>query len=94
MVKRWFTVSRCVRTGSSHAEHSGRKTEVATPDTIEIINNIVLTDRRLKVCQLVEALGLSHGSVVSILMTDSIMHLGRITNSINGVEFQKIQFSA
>ena len=66
MVKKWFTEFRCGRTSTIDAERSGRPVEVAIPEIIENIRNMVLADRRLKVREIVEAIGISHGSVVSI----------------------------
>ena len=67
MVKKWFREFRCGRTSTSDAERSGRLVEVAIPETIEKIRNMVLADRRLKVRKIVEVIGISDGSVVSIL---------------------------
>jgi histone-lysine N-methyltransferase SETMAR len=67
MVKKWFTEFRCGRTSTADAERPGRPVEVSTPETIEKIHDMVLADRRLKVREIVEAIGISHGSVVSIL---------------------------
>jgi len=50
----------------SHAPHSGRPIEAATPEIIDEVYDIVLTDR-VKVRELVEATGISHGTVISIL---------------------------
>ena len=54
------------------AERSGRPVEVAIPETIEKIRNMVWADRRLKVREIAEVIFISHGSVVSILKD----HLG------------------
>ena len=67
MVKKWFTEFRCGRTSTEDAERSGRPVEVSTAETIEKIHDMVLADRRLKVREIAEAMGISHGSVVSIL---------------------------
>ena len=72
MVRKWFTEFRCGRTSTIDAERSGRPVEVAIPETIEKIRNVVLADRRLKAREIVEAIGISHASVVSILKD----HLG------------------
>ena len=72
MVKKWFTEFCCGRISTIDAERSGRSVEVAMPETSEKIRNMVLADRRLKVRQIVEAIGISHVSVVSILKD----HLG------------------
>ncbi|KAG5347600.1 SETMR methyltransferase, partial [Acromyrmex charruanus] len=52
------------RTSTCDALRSGRPIEAVTP---EIIDKLILTDRRVKVRELVEATGISHGTVISIL---------------------------
>ena len=64
MVKKWFTEFRYGRTMTIDAARSGRPIEVGIPEAIEKIRNMVLTDRRLKVRKIVEAIDISHGSVV------------------------------
>ncbi len=64
MVKKWFTEFRCSCTSTEDAERPGRPFEVSTSETVEKIHDMVLADRRLKVKQIVEAMGISHGSVV------------------------------
>ncbi|KAG5329647.1 SETMR methyltransferase, partial [Acromyrmex charruanus] len=41
--------------------------EAATPEIIDKVHDIVLTDQRVKVREVVEATGISHGTVISIL---------------------------
>ncbi|EFN71643.1 Histone-lysine N-methyltransferase SETMAR, partial [Camponotus floridanus] len=72
MVKKWFTEFCCGRTSTSDAERSGCPIGVTTSETTEKIHDMVFHDRRLKVREIVEATGISHGSVVSILSD----HLG------------------
>jgi len=67
MVKKWFTEFRCGRTSTSDVSHSGRPIEAVTPEIIDKVYDIVLTDRRVKVRELVEATGISTDSVISIL---------------------------
>lgn len=67
MVKKWFTDFRCGRTSTNDAERSGRPIEVNTPENVEKIHDMVLADRRVKVREIVDAIGISYGSVVSIL---------------------------
>ncbi|CAK1588256.1 unnamed protein product [Parnassius mnemosyne] len=67
MVKKWFTEFCCGRTSTEDAERSGRPVEVSSPKTIKKIHDMVLADQRLKVQEIVEAVGISHGSKVSIL---------------------------
>jgi len=50
-----------------NAPRSGRPIEAATPEIIDKVHDIVLTDRQVKVHELVEATGISHGTVISIL---------------------------
>ncbi|CAK1604048.1 unnamed protein product [Parnassius mnemosyne] len=72
MVKKWLTEFHCGRKSTEDAERSGRPIEVSSPKTIKKIHDMVLADRRLKVQEIVEAVGISRGSVVSILNN----HLG------------------
>ena len=58
MVKKWFTQFRCSRISTIDAERSGHPIEVAIPETIEKFA-ILLADRRLKVREIVEAIGIS-----------------------------------
>ena len=67
IVKKWFTEFRCGRTSTIDAERPGRPVKVAIPESIKKIRNMVLADRRLQVREIVEAIGKSHGSVISIL---------------------------
>lgn len=67
MVIKCFTELLCGRTSTNDSERSGRSIEIVTPETIENIHNMVLVNQRLKVCEIVEDVGISHDSVVSIL---------------------------
>ena len=67
MVKKWFIDFRCGRTSTNDAERSGRPIEVSTPENVEKIHEMVLADRKVKVREIVDAIGISYGSVVSIL---------------------------
>ena len=49
------------------APRSGRPIEAAASEIIDKVYDIVLTDRRVKVRELVEAIGISHSTVISIL---------------------------
>ena len=49
------------------APRSGHSIETATSEIIDKVYDIVLTDRRVKVRELFEARGISHGTVISIL---------------------------
>ena len=49
------------------APRSGCSIEAAMPEIIDKVHDIVLTDRRVKVRELFEATGISHGTVISIL---------------------------
>ena len=55
------------RTSTCNAPRSGRPIETATLEIIDKVHDIVLTYRRVKVGELVEVTGISHGTVISIL---------------------------
>ena len=83
---KWFTEFRCGRTSTIDVERSGRPVEVAIPETIAKIRNMVLADRRLKVWEIVEAIGISHGSVVSLIM------LSEMFTSIPKLNFKLVKY--
>ncbi|KAG5313929.1 SETMR methyltransferase, partial [Acromyrmex insinuator] len=66
-VYNWVNKFKRGRTSTGDAPRSGCPIEAATPEIIDKVHDIVLTDRRVKVCELVEATGISHGTVISIL---------------------------
>jgi len=57
----------CGCTSTCDALRSGCPIEAATPEIIDKVHDIVLTNRRVKVRELVETIGISHGTVISIL---------------------------
>ena len=67
MVHEWFTEFRCGRISISDAERPGRPKEVTSQEMIDKIHDIVLNDRRLKVCEIVETVYISMGRVWHIL---------------------------
>jgi len=67
MVKKWFTEFRCGRTSTSDAERSGRPKEVVTPEIVDKIHGMILDDRRIKVREVAEAVGISTERVHHIL---------------------------
>ncbi|KAG5344752.1 GVQW3 protein, partial [Acromyrmex charruanus] len=66
-VYNWVNEFKRGRISTCDAPRSGRLIEAATSEIIDKIHNIVLTNRRVKVRELVEATGISHGTVISIL---------------------------
>ncbi|KAG5333107.1 GVQW3 protein, partial [Acromyrmex charruanus] len=66
-VYNWVNEFKCGRTSTCDAPHSGRPIEAATPEIIDKVHDIVLTDQRVKMRELVETTGISHGTVISIL---------------------------
>ena len=55
----------CTSTKDEH--RSGRSVEVTTPEMIDNIHIMVLSGRQMKVREIVEATGISQGTVFSIL---------------------------
>jgi len=54
-------------TSTKDKHRSGRPVEATTPEMINKIHDMVLSDRRIKVRKIVEATGISQGTVFSIL---------------------------
>ena len=67
MVHKWFTEFRCSRISTSDAERPGRPKEVTSQEMIDIIHDIVVNDRRLKVREISETVNISVGRVWYIL---------------------------
>ena len=58
---------KCGRTSTKDEHRSGRPEEVTTPEMIDKIHDMVLSDRRIKVRKIVKATGISQGIVFLIL---------------------------
>ncbi|KAG5328205.1 SETMR methyltransferase, partial [Acromyrmex heyeri] len=66
-VYNWVNEFKRGRTSTCDAPRSGCPIEAAAPEIIDKVHDIILIDRRVKVCKLVETIGISHGTVISIL---------------------------
>ncbi|XP_018393225.1 PREDICTED: uncharacterized protein LOC108772230 [Cyphomyrmex costatus] len=66
-VYNWVNEFKHGRISTCDASRSGRPIEVATLEIIDKVHDIVLTDRRVKVRELVEATSISHGTVILTL---------------------------
>lgn len=66
-VYNWVNEFKRGRSSTKDEHRSGRPVEVSTPEIIDKIHDLILSDRRIKVRELVEATGISQGTVVSIL---------------------------
>lgn len=62
-----FVEFRCGWTSMTNAQSSGQPTEVASPETIEKIQDMELADWKFIVLQIMEAMDISYGSVDWIL---------------------------
>ncbi|KAL7723644.1 hypothetical protein ACLKA6_013743 [Drosophila palustris] len=63
----WYSNFKRGRTSTEDSKSSGRPKEVIIPEIIRQVRQIVLTDRRVKVREIAETVGISTGSAVSIL---------------------------
>ena len=61
-----------------HVMHIVRDVQLRVRQKSSIKSTIVLTDRRVKVRELVEAAGISHGIVISILHEQLGMKIGKM----------------
>lgn len=64
---RWYADFKRGRTTTEDAERPGRPIEAATPDNIKAIQNIVLSDREVKLQEIVDILKISKGTVFKIV---------------------------
>ncbi|KAM8716277.1 hypothetical protein ACLKA7_003201 [Drosophila subpalustris] len=63
----WYSNFKRGRTSTEDSKRSERPKEVIIPEIIRQVRQIVLTDRRVKVREIAETVGISTGSAVSIL---------------------------
>ncbi|KAM8707612.1 hypothetical protein ACLKA7_014704 [Drosophila subpalustris] len=63
----WYSNFKRGLTSTEDSKRSGRPKEVIIPEIIRQVRQIVLTDRRVKVREIAETVGISTGSAVSIL---------------------------
>ncbi|GBM00036.1 hypothetical protein AVEN_214110-1 [Araneus ventricosus] len=66
-VYNWVNEFKRGRTSTNAENRSGRPVEVTSYEMIGKIHDMVLSDRRIKVREIVEATGISQGTVFSIL---------------------------
>ncbi|XP_014487254.1 PREDICTED: uncharacterized protein LOC106751024, partial [Dinoponera quadriceps] len=69
-VKKWAAEFKRGRTSLKDDPCEGRPKTATTPETIEKVHNIVLDDRRVKVCEIAEAVGISEERVRNILQEE------------------------
>ncbi|KAM8720552.1 hypothetical protein ACLKA7_006572 [Drosophila subpalustris] len=63
----WYSNFKRGRTSTEDSKRPGRPQEVIIPEIIRQVRQIVLTNRRVKVREIAETVGISTGSAVSIL---------------------------
>ncbi|EFN87921.1 hypothetical protein EAI_06928, partial [Harpegnathos saltator] len=57
-IKYWFAEFRRNRTSTNDAPRSGRPNEAVTPENIQKISEIVLNDRKMKLSELANIIGI------------------------------------
>ncbi|XP_018310250.1 putative uncharacterized protein FLJ37770 [Mycetomoellerius zeteki] len=73
-VKRWIAKFKRGRTSLADDERSGWPTTAATTDNIEEINQMIMDNRRIKIREIAEAVGISKERVCHILTEELGMH--------------------
>jgi transposase len=58
-IKKWAARFKSGCTSLENDRHEGRPKSVTTPEIIEQVRNMVLDDRRMKVCEIAETIGIS-----------------------------------
>ena len=66
MVKRWYVDFKRSHTDTNDAEHSSRPNSAVVLENKKL-HKLILTDRKLKLCEIAEELKISEGSVFTIL---------------------------
>ena len=66
-VYNWVNEFKRGRTSTKNEHRSGRPVEMTTPEMIDKIHDMVLSDPRIKMHETVEATGISQGTVFSTL---------------------------
>lgn len=66
-IEYWFAEFRRGRTSTDDAERSGRPKEAVIPGIIQQVRRLLLNDRKVKVREIAETIGISKGSVGKIL---------------------------
>ncbi|XP_055375401.1 uncharacterized protein LOC129608102 [Condylostylus longicornis] len=67
MIKNWVAQFKRGRTSCEDEHRTGQQNEVTTPETFKKIHKIILDDRRLKVRELADIVGLSKSAIHRIL---------------------------
>ena len=67
LVKFWVGEFKCDRTSLEDEARSGRPLDVTDEEMCKKIRDLVYSDRRIQVEEIAQALGISHGSISTIL---------------------------
>ncbi|EFN60336.1 Putative uncharacterized protein FLJ37770, partial [Camponotus floridanus] len=66
-VRYWFNEFKRGRTSVFDEERPGRPADVVTEEIIQKVHDMILADRRTKVREVAEAIGVSTGTAINIL---------------------------
>jgi [histone H3]-lysine36 N-dimethyltransferase SETMAR len=75
-IKRWAQLFRFGRESLEDDPKSGRPVTAATPEKIDLIEKLVMANRRLKILEIAAEVGLSCGSVEKVLHEN--LHLSKV----------------
>ena len=74
MVKKWYSEFAHGRTSTEDADRPGRPVDVTTPETVEKVLNLILSDRRLTIRHVSTVMNISTSTAHSIITEHIGMH--------------------
>ena len=67
MIKKWYADFKHGHTDTNDAEHTGCPNLAVVPENTKKLHKLILANHKLKLCQIVEEMKISEGSIFTIL---------------------------